>query len=358
MIKPKVLKMGDRVAIVSLSSGLLGEEYCRHQLEIGVRRLKEFGLEPVFMTHSLKGIDYLREHPEKRANDLKEAFFDDSIKGIICAIGGNDTYRLLPYLLEDEGFIKKVKTNPKIFTGFSDTTNNHLMFYKLGMVSFYGPNFLNDFAELGQEMLPYTKEALQVFFSNPPTYEILSSPIWYEERTDFSKNSVGTERIKHHESKGYEVLFGEGTITGKLLGGCLESLYDAYTGTRYPEQQKIYHQYNIIPSKDEWKDKILFFETSEEKPDPKLFETYILEFVKQGIFDVIKGVIIGKPQDETYYEEYKSILTKYSHQYHLPMLYNVNFGHAYPRTVLPYGIDVTLDLDHKRITINENFVSE
>ena len=57
------------------------------------------------------------------------------LKVIICAIG-SDTYRLLPYLLEDEGFIKKVKTNPKIFTGFSDTTNNHLMFYKLGMVSF------------------------------------------------------------------------------------------------------------------------------------------------------------------------------------------------------------------------------
>lgn len=43
---------------------------------------------------------------------------DDSIAGIICAIGGDDTYRLLPYLLEDEEFIDAVHKSPKLFTGF------------------------------------------------------------------------------------------------------------------------------------------------------------------------------------------------------------------------------------------------
>ena len=31
------LKKGDRVAIVSLSSGMLGEEFCSHNIEIGVK---------------------------------------------------------------------------------------------------------------------------------------------------------------------------------------------------------------------------------------------------------------------------------------------------------------------------------
>ena len=35
------LRKGDKVAIVSLSSGLLGEEFCSHNIEIGVKRLKE-----------------------------------------------------------------------------------------------------------------------------------------------------------------------------------------------------------------------------------------------------------------------------------------------------------------------------
>ena len=133
MIFPKKLKSGDKVAIVSLSSGMLGEEFCLHNIEIGTKRLREFGLEPVFMPNALKGVDYLQEHPEARASDLKQAFLDDSISGIICAIGGDDTYRLLPFLMEDQEFIEAVQRNPKLFTGFSDTTINHLMFYQLGL---------------------------------------------------------------------------------------------------------------------------------------------------------------------------------------------------------------------------------
>ena len=35
------LRKGDKVAIVSLPSGMLGEEFCSHNIEIGVKRLKE-----------------------------------------------------------------------------------------------------------------------------------------------------------------------------------------------------------------------------------------------------------------------------------------------------------------------------
>ena len=45
MIKPQRLKKGDKVAIVSLSSGILGEAFAKHELDLGVKRLKEFGLE-------------------------------------------------------------------------------------------------------------------------------------------------------------------------------------------------------------------------------------------------------------------------------------------------------------------------
>ena len=79
------LRKGDKVAIVSLSSGMLGEEFCSHNIEIGVKRLKEYGLEPVFMPNALKGIEYLQTHPQARAKDLKDAFLDNSIAGIICA---------------------------------------------------------------------------------------------------------------------------------------------------------------------------------------------------------------------------------------------------------------------------------
>ena len=146
-IKPKKLKKGDKVAIISLSRGLLGNDSVKHELDIALNRLKEYGLEPVIMPNALASYDYLFEHPEARAQDLKDAFADDSIKGIICAIGGFDTFRTYEFLMEDEEFIYNVRNHPKIFTGFSDTTMNHLMFYRLGMESFYGPCVVVDLAD-------------------------------------------------------------------------------------------------------------------------------------------------------------------------------------------------------------------
>ena len=354
MIKPKKLSKGDKVAIVSLSSGLMGEEFSKHQLPLGIKRLEEFGLVPVFMPNSLKGIEYLNQHPEARAQDLKDAFFDESIKGIICAIGGDDTYRLLPYLMEDETFTNTVKQSPKLFSGYSDTTINHLMFFKLGMTSFYGPNFICDLAEMGDEMLPYTKESFMRYFDNSPNYEILSSDLWYEERTDFSDASVGRDRISHKEERGYEVLQGEGKVRGELLGGCLESLYDILKGTRHSDERETCEKYGIFPEKEIWKDKILFIETCEEKPEPELFRKELMALKERGVFEAISGIVVGKPQDEAYYEEYKPILVDVVGNKNLPILYNVNFGHAHPKCILPYGAMAELDLDNKKITIIES----
>lgn len=123
MLKPQRLKKGDKIAIVSLSRGLLGMSFCKHELSIAIDRLKEYGLEPVIMPNALKDMKYIEEHPEARASDLKDAFMDPSIKAIITAIGGIDTYKTIPYLMDDPEFIEAVKNTPKIFTGFSDTTN-------------------------------------------------------------------------------------------------------------------------------------------------------------------------------------------------------------------------------------------
>ncbi|MFR7846660.1 MAG: hypothetical protein ACLU8S_02685 [Coprococcus phoceensis] len=69
------LRKGDKVAIVSLSSGMLGEEFCSHNIEIGVKRLKKYGLEPVFMPNALKGIEYLQTHPASKGERPKRWHF-------------------------------------------------------------------------------------------------------------------------------------------------------------------------------------------------------------------------------------------------------------------------------------------
>ena len=304
------------------------------------------------MPNALKGIEYLKAHPEARAKDLKDAFLDDSIAGIICAIGGDDTYRLLPYLMEDDGFIKAVEKHPKLFTGFSDTTINHLMFYKLGLHSYYGPNFICDLREIADEMLPYTKRAFEGYLEGNESDEIVSSDIWYEEREDFSRAAIGTERKTHKEERGFELLQGSEIFSGELLGGCLESLCDILTNSRYEDEREVCERYGPFPDKEEWREKILFIETCEEKLIPELFEREVLLLKEKGVFDAVNGVLVGKPQDEAFYQEYKDILIKVIGDEELPIVYNVNFGHATPRCALQYGAVVKVDMKQKKIYVN------
>jgi muramoyltetrapeptide carboxypeptidase LdcA involved in peptidoglycan recycling len=353
VIKPKKLNKGDKVAVITLSRGLLGMPFIKHELELGIKRLKEFGLEPVIMPNSLNDMDHVFNHPEERAADLKQAFLDDEIKCIITAIGGDDTYKTIPYLMEDEEFIDAVKKHPKIFTGFSDTTNNHLMFSKIGLETFYGPCFLVDLAELDNEMLPYTKDTFSKFFMNEDSYEIKSSPVWYNDRESFAEDQLGIPRKANDEINGYEVLNGSGKVTGKLYGGCIDSLYDIYTSSRYGNENEIYTKYNILPTLDEWKEKVLFVETSEEKMTPDTLEMILNYFKDNKILESVKGIIVGKPIDETYYNEYKDVYKRVFSNLNTPVLYNVNFGHSVPRTLLPYGATTTVDYDNKTITIDE-----
>ena len=102
------------------------------------------------------------------------------------------------------------------------------MLNKLGLSTFYGPCFLVDFAELDKEMLPYTKEYFEKLFENEDGYEIKSSPVWYYDRESYGVEELGKPRKMEEEKHGYEVLNGEGVITGNLYGGCLDSLYDIY----------------------------------------------------------------------------------------------------------------------------------
>lgn len=342
MIKPKRLKVGDKVAIVSPSSGILGDKPFLYMYALGKKRLEElFGLEVVAMPNALKGSDYLYDHPEKRAEDLMEAFSDSSIKAIITAIGGDDGVRLLPYI-----DYQVIHDNPKIFTGFSDTTVNNLMLWKAGLVSFYGPALMSDFAQAGG-MFDYTVDAIrQLWFEANPHFEIKKSSYWIKFNVDWDERDENKKPTRWRDEKGYEVIQGSGVVKGVLLGGCLDA-FPLYNGT------------SVWPAPEEWQDKLLFMDTSNDFPTPDLVSYYLRNLGAQGVFDKARGLIFGKPVDDKYYDEYKKVFRQILKEFHredLPVLYNVNFGHCDPRGIIPYGIECELDADNKTLTLLEAVV--
>lgn len=339
-----------KIGIVSLSSGVLGEDFVAHEVKIGIERLKEYGIEVEFLPNSKKGIEFIKNSPEARAKDLIKAFKDDSIDMILCAIGGDDTYRLLPYLFENSEL--KMAVKQKIFLGFSDTTMNHFMLNKVGIKTFYGQAFLPDICELSNEMLPYSKHFFEELINNGKIKEIYSSDIWYNEREDFSEKSIGIS-IEEHQNRGFELLRGNAKFEGQILGGCLETIFDIFDNSRYEDTVYLCQKYNLFPSLNEWKNKILLLETSEERPKPELFRKMILKLQEYGIFDVISGLIIGKPQNEEYYNEYKQIILDEIRNKNLSIVYNINIGHSTPRCIIPFGVNAKVDIERQIIEFKE-----
>lgn len=341
MIKPKRLKPGDKAAIVSLSRGMLGEKEFIHKFYIAKKRLEnDYGLKVVTMKNTLKGIDFLYRHPEARAQDLTDAFRDPEIKAVFNAIGGDDTIRLLPYI-----DFQVLHDNPKIFTGFSDTTTNHFMMYKAGLVSYYGLSVMNNLAEY-VEINEYTKRMVDKTLFNPvEALEIPSSDFcsydcdkiwWGEDKTD--------KATPRYPNSGYEIIQGSGKVTGELLGGCID-VFPELLGT------------SLFPKADEWSGKLLLIETSESDMPADVLCWFLRNLHAQGILHKINGIVVGKPAFEDKFEAYKAIYRQVigfeAGLPELPIIYNVNVGHAYPIGVFPLGLKYEIDCDKKKLTLLE-----
>lgn len=334
------------VTIVSLSKGTIGEPFVKHELDIGVRRLEEMGLRVKFSEHALAGIDYLMEHPEKRAEDLLNALRDPSTDMILCAIGGYEGYRLAPYLFDNDE-LKNAVSN-KIFLGFSDTTAHHFMLRKAGLRTFYGQSFLADICELSPDMLPYTRKYFEELITTGAIKRIAPSPVWYASREDFSPAAVGTE-LPSHENGGFELLQGAPRFEGEVLGGCIDSIYDMFYPDQNPDEPEIIEKYGLFPAPEEWQGKLLLIETSEVKMSPEKFEKALLTLKAAGVLANVSGILMGKPQDEAYHEDYKRVLIEAVDDPELPILANISIGHASPRCIIPFGRRAKVDADKQEI---------
>lgn len=331
----------NKIAVVSLSRGILGESFVSHEVKIGEERISNLDIELCYMDNALKGLDYLEHHPEARAKDLIQAFKDSSVDMVLCAIGGDDTYRLLPFLF-DHDELKSVLSD-KIFLGYSDSTINHFMLNKLGLKTFYGQSFLSDVCELSNDMLPYSKHYFNELVNSGRIEKIEPSPIWYDSRQDFSQAAIGTI-TNSHLNEGFILLQGSNTFSGEILGGCIDTIYDIFDNTRYSDSTMLCKKYNLFPSIEEWKGKILLLESSEEKATPEKYRKMIKALNEYGIFDVINGLLIGQPIDRNYEKEYFEILKTDIKNKALSIVTNINIGHSNPRCIIPFGVMAHVDV--------------
>jgi len=347
MLKPHQLRPGDKVATVSLSWG--GAGIFPHRYDAGKKQLESaFGVQVVEMPHTLCDADWLERNPQARAEDLLHAFSDPSIKAIISTIGGDDSIRILPYL-----DLEVIRSNPKIFLGFSDTTVSHLACYKTGLTSFYGPSIMAGFAENGG-LFPYMVDSVRkTLFSAEPIGMINPNlEGWTSQRLDWADPDSQSRKRTLHPCSGWKYLQGKGIHNGHLIGGCFEVL-DWLRGTSF------------WPEPADWQDAILFLDTSEDAPPPIAVERGLRTYAALEILDRLSGILFGRPGGDVPIQDfdcYDRAILKVIHDEQglvdLPIITHMDFGHTDPMFVIPYGVQAVIDCNEKVFSIPENAVIE
>ncbi|PIN69813.1 LD-carboxypeptidase [Candidatus Woesearchaeota archaeon CG11_big_fil_rev_8_21_14_0_20_43_8] len=334
MIKPKPLQKGDTIAIISPSGGLGG--LVPHRLDNAKKFLESKGFKVKEYASTRKS----DATPEEKVKDLHAAFKNDEVKAVLCAIGGLSSNELLPLI-----DFSIIKNNPKIFCGYSDITVLHYAFNKKAdLVTFYGPAAMTQFGE-HPEPLEFTSQHFIKALSGR-VGSIKASDKWTDEILDwFGKEDLKRPR-KLYENKGYAWI-NKGKATGKIIGGCLYTM----------------HQINGTDYNLDYKDKILLLETPEgqdfTKGEPLDYvDSQIMNLRNSGIFDKIKGLVVGRGFGYTDEErnEFKKIIEKHTKDYDFPVLFNVDIGHSDPMITIPLGTQVTLDSENNIFSIDESGV--
>ena len=130
MIRPPVLREGDRIALVAPASPFNREEF-----ERGLLELRSIGLEPVFNESIFERSEYLAGNASDRARSFFEAWSDPAIAAVMAVRGGYGSAQLLPFF-----DVTDFRKTPKVLVGCSDITSLlSFMSIQCGMTVFHGP---------------------------------------------------------------------------------------------------------------------------------------------------------------------------------------------------------------------------
>lgn len=298
---PKKLQAGATIGLICASSATTEENK-----EKMLTTLQSMGFR-VKMADNLTTTyaGYMAGTGEVRAHWVNAMFADPEVDVVLCVRGGDGSSRLMEYLDLD-----MIRANPKIFIGYSDITNLHLVFnQQCGFVTFHGPmaasNMIDHFDEESKASLIQALNAEDDYeFKNPEGYEIS--------------------------------VLKEGKAQGILVGGNL-SLLCASVGTPYELDTD---------------GKILFIEEVGE--NTSRVERFVYHLRNAGKFRNCAGVILGQftrcpnPWEESYTEIdcFRDALADLD----IPVLYNIQAGHDYPNMTLPMGGLCTIDTNRRSIS--------
>ena len=249
------------------------------------------GYKVLISQHCTGEFNYFSGTDEERTADFQYGIDHPEVKAIVCARGGYGCVRIVDRI-QWAGILRE----PKWIIGFSDVTVFHQRMQRFGLPSIHGTMPLN-FKENSQDSFATLEKA------------------WANEA--YSIHSTFTSSNK------------QGSSEGQLVGGNLSILY------------------SLLGTDDQitYENSILFIEDLAEQIYH--LDRMLFAFAKAGIFDKIKGLIVGGMTDMKdtavpFGKTLQEVILEHFQFRNIPIIFDFPAGHIDDNRALVFGRNVTL----------------
>jgi muramoyltetrapeptide carboxypeptidase len=307
VIKPNSIQRNNTIALIA-PAGPVSEE----QLSNACKRFEDMGFKVTYKQRILDRTGYLAGNDNDRLDELHEAFENEEVDVVMCIRGGYGSNRIIEKI-----DFELIKSNPKIFIGFSDITALlNAIWQKTGLVTFHGVVGNSGFAE-------YTKKIfLEILTCSNSGYEL----------HPFNNTLIAS--------------INQGKASGQLVGGNL-SLINSLIGTNY---------------EIDFTDKLVFLEDIDEAP--YRIDRMLTQLLLTGKLKKASGLILGdfRGCDVDSLSNPKNSFTL-SEVFHdrlealdIPVITGFSFGHIENQAIFPIGVTAEIDTQKPFIKLLENSV--
>jgi muramoyltetrapeptide carboxypeptidase len=319
IIRPKALKPGDTVAIAALSSPLETEMLEQYERGVGELEALGFRVQAAPLVEVGKVWWWAAAKPADVARVLNELFLDPDIRAIWGLAGGRFALSYLDAIDYDA-----IAANPKPIIGMSDISATLLAIHsRTGLVTFHADPLVfgvSEWHELSDADHARQANAYRrVLTSAEPIGQLLALSTWETWRP--------------------------GRAEGRLLGGMLQ---------RFIRIQAT--PWALAPER--FDGAILFLEDVNLPTINVWHDLHVLRH--SGAFDRIAGLLIGPVETvqimEGTTQTLREVVLDVLGDRDIPVIANVNLGHAGPNLPLPLGVRAAIDADALTIELLEGAV--
>jgi len=319
LLRPRALRPGDLVVIAALSGPLPAAYEPNVEQAIVVLERMGFRVRRAPLLEAGRHRWWSAATPAEIAAELNDLLRDPEVRAIIANDGGQTAFGYLDLI-----DVEAIRADPKPIVGYSDISLLHLVLYgRTGLVGFHADMATPGFGGSWQTAPAARRAELETLYSRlltdtEPIGVLPAGPSWECWRA--------------------------GRAEGRLIGGVINRVA-LVQATRY-----------ALPL-EAFDGAVLFWE--EMGGLASYVWSYLHVLRHSGVLDRIAGMVVGTPREIIGLEApdasptLAEIVLDVLGDRDIPVLGNVEFGHAGPNLPMPVGIRVSLDAEQRRLSLLE-----